>query len=110
MIKTHPTVDSTVIWSKGPMPFVHMYIYGDPCNKQRTPVICLILFLSLSILPLSTAIERNNTHPSPLHDRAHTQFHAARHGHVSRGGFPPVTTAINPWGRPASSDECLENA
>jgi hypothetical protein len=42
MIKTHPTVDSTVIWSKGLMPFVHMYIYRDPCNKQKTPVICLI--------------------------------------------------------------------
>jgi hypothetical protein len=40
------------------MPFVHMYIYGDPCNKQITPVICLFH------LPLSTAIERNSWLPS----------------------------------------------
>lgn len=48
------------------MPFVHMYIYGDLCNKQTTPVICLILSVSLH-LPLSTAIERNTldqVHPS----------------------------------------------
>jgi hypothetical protein len=41
------------------MPFVHMYIYGDPCNKQITPVICLFH------LPLSTAIERNTLSARP---------------------------------------------
>jgi hypothetical protein len=67
MIKTHPTVDSTVIWSKGLMPFVHMYIYGDPCNKQITPVICLIRScLSTdyhwALQEIATSLSRLNVH------------------------------------------------